>query len=78
MSYMRDIFYLLHCVMMQIKIHFITRALLGPKTMFKVSHKMYPVLRLCMGVLGSGENGVKQFMEQVVWGQKDQGAGNNG
>ncbi len=28
-----------------------------------------------MGVLGSGENGVKTFREQGSWGQKDQGAG---
>ena len=27
-----------------------------------------------MGVLGSGENGVKKFREQGAWGQIDQGA----
>ena len=31
-----------------------------------------------MGVLGSGENGVKRFREQGAWGQKDQGAGSKG
>ena len=31
-----------------------------------------------MGVLGSGENGVKYFREQGAWGQKDQGAGSKG
>ena len=39
----------------------------------------YPLkLRLCMGVLGSGENGVKYFREQGAWGQKDHGAGSKG
>ncbi len=33
------------------------------------------VLRLCKGVLGSGENGVKKIREQGAWGKKDQGAG---
>ena len=33
------------------------------------------LLRLCKGILGSGENGVKRFREQGAWGQKDQGAG---
>ncbi len=32
-------------------------------------------MRLCEGVLGSGENGVKILREQGAWGQKDQGAG---
>ncbi len=31
-----------------------------------------------MGVLGSGENGVKEIREQGAWGQKDQGAGSKG
>ena len=31
--------------------------------------------RLCKGVLGSGENGVKNFREQGALGQNDQGAG---
>ena len=31
-----------------------------------------------MGVLGSGENGVKTFRERGAWGQKDQGAGSKG
>ncbi len=31
-----------------------------------------------MGVLGSGENGVKNFRDQGAWGQKDQGAGSKG
>ena len=31
-----------------------------------------------MGVIGSGENGVKYFREQGAWGQKDQGAGSKG
>ena len=35
-------------------------------------------MRLCKGVLGSGENGVKTFREQGAWGQKDQGAGSKG
>ena len=33
------------------------------------------VLRLCMGVLGSGENGVKKEHEQGAWFLKGQGAG---
>ncbi len=36
------------------------------------------ILRLCKGVLGSGENGVKKYREQGAWGQKDQGAGSKG
>ena len=35
-------------------------------------------MRLCMGVLGSRENGVKNFREQGEWGQKDQRAGSKG
>ena len=31
-----------------------------------------------MGVLGSGENGVKNIREQGAWDQKDQGAGSKG
>ncbi len=31
-----------------------------------------------MGVLGSGENGVKRIREQGAWGQKEQGAGSKG
>ncbi len=31
-----------------------------------------------MGVLGSRENGVKNFREQGALGQKDQGAGSKG
>ena len=31
--------------------------------------------RLCMGVLGSGENGVKMFREQGAWLLNGQGAG---
>ncbi len=34
-----------------------------------------PELRLCKGVLGRGENGVKYIREQGEWGQKDPGAG---
>ncbi len=35
-------------------------------------------MRLCKGVLGSGENGVQKNREQGAWGQKDQGAGSKG
>ena len=35
-------------------------------------------MRLCKGVLGSGENGVEYFREEGAWGQKDQGAGSKG
>ncbi len=31
-----------------------------------------------MGILGSGENGVKKCREQGAWGQKEQGAGSKG
>ena len=31
-----------------------------------------------MGVLGSGENGVKHFREQGAWGPKDQGVESKG
>ena len=34
-----------------------------------------PLMRLCMGVLGSGENWVKKFREQGAWLLKGQGAG---
>ncbi len=40
--------------------------------------RVVPLLRLCKGVLGSGENGVKTFREQGAWDQKDQGAGSKG
>ena len=36
------------------------------------------LLRLCMGVLGSGENSVKKFREQGAWGQKDHGVVSKG
>ena len=44
----------------------------------QMSHPHGSFMRLCKGVLGSRENGVKYFREQGAWGQKVQGAGSKG